>query len=294
MTVGFHKPRDSAEALALLSDAEGGGAKPGAPRKLALGGGTQLNSPESRELLVEAVALEGLVPRNIERKGSSTIIGAMTTFQELIDSPQLPAILVAAARGMVDRNIRNRATIGGNLGADMSYSSLIPPLLALDADLQLLDGRKLRLENWLELSSEPKGRGVISKIIVSMKEGRVSGYARWSRVSSDLSVLGVAAAYRLEKGAIRGLRLVLSGIATHARRSPTIEAAFEGMPLPDRADIETLVAGVDASGKPYFSPLDDARGSAAFKGFRMAVLIADAILFARPDEAGQLSAEGGE
>ncbi|MDA8410041.1 MAG: FAD binding domain-containing protein [Treponema sp.] len=309
MTVAFHKPRDAAEALALLSgvdeapgaddadrakgaDGKGAGGIKSA-RRLPLAGGTQLNSSESRNLAVEAVALDGLVPKSVERQGSATIIGAMTTFQELIDSPMVPPILAAAARGMVDRNIRNRATVGGNLGADKSCSSLIPVLLALDVDLLLLDGRRVRLEDWLELPSEPKGRGIISKISMGGREGWLSGYARWSRVSADLSVLGAAAAYRLERNTVRDLRLVLGGVAAHARRFPALEAAFEGLPLPDRSAIEALVVGHDGSGASYFSTIDDARGSAAFKSFRMAVLIADAILFAKPDEAGSLPTEEG-
>ncbi|HUX40282.1 MAG TPA: FAD binding domain-containing protein [Rectinemataceae bacterium] len=314
MTVGYHRPRDAAEALAILAGSDAGAGdesagskaaqpeagskpagvapgRPGFPRRLPLGGGTQLNSSESRDLLVEAVALEGVVPKNIEHEGSKTIIGAMTTFQEILDSPGLHPIIVAAARGMVDRNIRNRATVGGNLGSDKSCSSLIPVLLVLDAELLLLDGRRLSLEDWLELPSEPKGRGVITKITIDIKQGRLSSYARWSRVSSDLAVLGVAAAYRLEKGRVRDLRLVLGGVAAHARRVPALEAAFEGAKLPERADIEGLVAGNDGAGNPYFSPIDDARGSAAFKGFRMAALIADAIIFAKPDEAGAHSTE---
>lgn len=284
MTTAFHRPRDAAEALTLLAE------KAAAPR-LPLAGGTQLNSLESRNLAYEAVALEELLPRGVAREGATIVMGAACTFQEILDAPHAPAILKSAARGMVDRNIRNRATVGGNLGADKSCSSLVPVLLAVDAGLELLDGRRLRLEDWLALPAGPGGRGVISRVLVELRKDSMAGYARWARVSCDLSVLGAAASFRLDGGRVRGLRLVLGGVAPHARRAATLEAAFEGRPLPSRDAIEAMVAGAAPSGSPHLSPIDDERGSAAFKRSRIAALVAEALLDARPIDEAALAAE---
>ncbi|HUX36819.1 MAG TPA: FAD binding domain-containing protein [Rectinemataceae bacterium] len=285
MTLAYHRPRDAAEALALLAATEGRGSDRPSAMRLPLAGGTQLNSAESRNLDFEAVDLSALLPRGVSRSEGGIAIGAGTSFQELVDSPETPSALRAAAAGMRDRNIRNRATIGGNLGADKACSSLVPVLLAFDADLLLLDGRRLSLEKWLDLPPGPAGRNVITSLNIAIDNKIRVAYARWSRVAADLAILGAAAAYRIEGDRIRGLRLVLGGVSAHARRHGTLEAAFEGSPLPPRADIEALVSGLDGHGRPFVSPRDDARGSAVFKRSRISSLVAEVLL-------GALAADG--
>lgn len=267
MVTKYLRPRDEAEALAML------GSEAGA---LLLSGGTQLLSSEFRGRDFAAIALAGIIDGDIDRIPASLRIGAAATFQDLVDSPVLPELLRTAARGMVDRNIRNRATVGGNLGADKTCSSLIPILLALDSNLELSDGRKLRLEEWLDLlpgAAAPLAgrRGIVRRIVIPLRSGRLAGYARWTRASCDISILGVGAAYRIEAGLVRGLRLVLGGMGPHARRFPALEALFEGRSLPDRDAIEASVA-------PLLKPISDARASAEFKRLRASGLVAEALL----------------
>ena len=278
MTLAYHRPRDAAEALALLSATGSPGSGRPAPTRLPLAGGTQLNAAESRDLDFEAVDLVSILPRGLSRKGGNLAIGAGTSFQELVDSPETPPALRRAAAGMRDRNIRNRATLGGNIGADKACSSLLPVLLVLDAELLLLDGRHIGLGEWLELPPGAGGRCVIASVNIALDDRLRVAYARWSRVAADLAILGAAAAYRIDGGRIRGLRLALGGVAAHARRHPSLEAAFEGAPLPPRADIEARVSGLDGDGRPFVSPRDDARGSADFKRARIASLVSEVLL----------------
>ena len=60
---------------------------------------------------------------------------------------------------MVNRNTRNRATLGGNLGADKSCSSLIPILIVLGAEVEIVSPyapspRRMGLEAWLRSRAE--------------------------------------------------------------------------------------------------------------------------------------------
>jgi CO/xanthine dehydrogenase FAD-binding subunit len=97
---------------------------------------------------------------------------------------------------------------------------------------------------------------------------------RWSRTSCDVSVLTAAVAYdRTGDGKVRNVRIAMGGLDPHARRYRELEAAFEGKALPDRAAIEAVAS-------PCFHPIDDLRGSAAFKRLRAAVLLADTFLAA--------------
>jgi CO/xanthine dehydrogenase FAD-binding subunit len=63
----------------------------------------------------------------------------------------------------------------------------------------------------------------------------------------------------------------MGGLSPHARRFPELENLFEGAPLPDKAAIEAAAA-------PLFAPVDDVRGSAAFKRLRAAALLADVLV----------------
>ena len=123
MVKEFFKPASIDEALDLLA----------APGALALAGGTYAMAFEARDKPERVVDISKAVPRSIERRGSVLVLGAGATFQEIIESTASPAVIKAAAASMANRNTRNRATVGGNLGANKSCASLVPVLLALGA-----------------------------------------------------------------------------------------------------------------------------------------------------------------
>ncbi|MBU1081008.1 MAG: FAD binding domain-containing protein, partial [Spirochaetes bacterium] len=148
MVKEYFKPTDVEEALGLLS----------APGALALAGGTWALAFEGRDKPERVVDLGAALPRSIERRGEATRIGAYATFQEIIESAAAPAVVKAAAASMANRNTRNRATIGGNLGANKSCASLVPVLLALGASVESKARGKpsatMPLADWL---SRPEG-----------------------------------------------------------------------------------------------------------------------------------------
>jgi probable selenate reductase FAD-binding subunit len=258
------------------------------PSASYLAGGTLLLAGDGRDK-PEAVIDVGLaLPKIVVREGGSLSMGAGVSFQELAESKDLPFCLIEAALSMVNRNTRNRATLGGNLGADKSCSSLIPILIALGAMVDVaspaypesaLKPERLDLEAWLRdregtSSTGRQASDLVLRVLVSPRAGRRAAYRRWNRVSCDLSVLGAAAAFDLEGGAVRNLRLALGGLGPKARRFPEIEALFEGRPLPPREEIESAVS-------PLLKPMDDLRASAAFKRLRGAQLVAEALCDAR-------------
>ncbi|MBL8968620.1 MAG: FAD binding domain-containing protein [Spirochaetaceae bacterium] len=264
-TRDYLRPASIDEALA---------ARAAKPEAAFIAGGTFLLSsdrPTAPRLYVDVGRLLGA---KIERRGAELVLGAGATFQDLVDAPALPAALKAAAATMANRNVRNRATVGGNLGAGKSCSSLIPALLALEARVVCAERPdaahlSLPLSSWLE-----RPTGLVLEVIVPVEAGRRAAFARWSRSACDLSVLTAAASYRLDgPGSIRGLAVAAGGLGPRARRFPEIERLFEGGALPPRGEIEALVA-------PLLSPVDDHRGGAAFKRLRGASLVADAILTA--------------
>jgi probable selenate reductase FAD-binding subunit len=252
-------------------------AKRAEPRAAYLAGGTVLLAGDYQDKPQAVIDLGSALPRRIETEGRALVLGAGATFQEIIEAQgAVPPCLVAAALTMVNRNTRNRATLGGNLGADKSCSSLIPLLLVLGAELELVSpaspsAQRLDLESWLmERESGSRASDLVLRVFVPLRAARLAAYRRWNRVSCDLSVLGAAVAYSLEGGKVAGLRLALGGLGPKARRFPRLESLFEGSPLPSREAIEAAVAAL-------LEPIDDLRASAAFKRLRGAQLVADAL-----------------
>lgn len=312
MVTKFHRPRDAAEAQSILKSN---------PSALPLAGGTWLLAGQFRKTPMEVVSVEGILPSGIERSpardgGLVLVLGAGATFQDIADSSTVPELIRQAALGMADRNIRNRATVGGNIGANKSCASLVPVFLVAEGLYETVPDRSgshgtgstagpatgfaaetpvVPVPAVLWKQSDPAK--IISRVLLHFEPNRLYAYRRWSRTACDLSVITVAVSYRLENtnavaaashdadvagngvdnpsALVRDARIALGGMGAAAKRFPKIEAALEGKSLPSRDVLEALVA-------PFFEPKSDARGSAAFKRYRAACLLAEALHAARP------------
>jgi putative selenate reductase FAD-binding subunit len=257
MVEAYYRPETLEEALELLGREKGA-------RLLA--GGSYLLSPQFRDTPITAIAVSALLPRGIERSGGGIRIGAGLCFQDLVDSDLVPQALRQAALGMANRNVRNRATLGGNIGADRSCSSLLPFFLAAEAVYHRAGSDPIPAERWRE---DPKG--IITAVEFAVPEGRRFAYGKYSRSACDLALIGCAVRADMGAGRLDNLRIALGGLSSHVRRYPAIEQALEGKPLPSKAEIEGLA-------EAFFSPIGDLRGSAAFKRRRAAVLLADVLV----------------
>lgn len=265
MVKEYFRPETIDEALELL-------AVPGA---LALAGGTWALAFEGRDKPERVVDIGEAVPRSIERRvategrDAALAVGAGATFQEIVESPATPGAIRAAAKSMANRNTRNRATVGGNLGANKSCSSLAPVLLALGSSVEYKERGKAAatapLADWL---ASP--RGLLLTVVAPLPPGLRVCSMRASRTACDIATATAACAYRLEGGKISGLRIAVGGFGPHAALRPDIGALFEGKPLQPKADIEKAV-------EPLLKAITDMRGSADYKRLRGAALVADAL-----------------
>jgi CO/xanthine dehydrogenase FAD-binding subunit len=259
-------------------------AKADDPSAAWLAGGTYLLAGDGADKPESVIDLGSALPRGFERRGEYLSIGAGATFQDIAEAASssgaasAPRCLADAVLTMRNRNTRNRATLGGNIGADKSCSSLLPILLVLGAELEVAspaspEPERLPLELWLSEREAPPSRStdLILGVLVPLRGGIRALYSRWNRVSCDLSVLGAAVAYSLDNACVAGLRIALGGLGPKARRRPELEALFEGRPLPSRAEIEKAAA-------PLLKPVADLRASAEFKRLRGSQLLADALV----------------
>ncbi len=255
MAPTYHRPDSIAEAVRLKSEL--------GPAAEYLAGGTEVNNgrTERPQALIDLAAL-GLDTVEISAKGVS--IGAGVTFQQIVEHPDVPGYLRTAALQMVNRNIRNRATVGGHLVVNRSCADLIPTLLAAEARVSLVD-RELPLEQLLSGES-----GLILGVLIPAT-GRSFGLCNHTRTSADISIVAAAASLDLEGDCVRRPILAVGGVARQVVRLHGVEQALDGRPLPAQGELESIIAQA-------VHPIDDHRGSAAFKRHVASVLGGRALL----------------
>ncbi|MDB6170177.1 MAG: xanthine dehydrogenase [Verrucomicrobia bacterium] len=260
----FHRPDSLAALLGLLA------AHPEA--RLVAGAteiGVDLNKKQqSFPVLVSTDGVPEL--RRLDRGPDGWTIGAavpLTLIEERI-APEHSA-LAKMLRVFASRQIRNRATLGGNLGTASPIGDSAPLLMMLDARLVLVSAGG---ERTVELADFFTGyrqtalrRGEIIREVFVPHSVPTAGLTRrgdFIKVSrrSELDISIVAAAFSVDldgDDVVRRARLAYGGVADRTRRALKAEAALVGRKLGD-AGIAEILAG-------EFAPIDDVRASAAYR-----------------------------
>ncbi len=249
MNPSYNRPTTIAQALKLKAEL--------GPDAVFLAGGTEVNNRLAHRP-VALIDLAGLALDRLEFTPDGVRMGAGVTFQQLVDHPETPWYLKQAARQMANRNIRNRATVGGHLGNNRSCADLIPTLLAARS-LVSLAGRDAPLADVLAGPPEL----VLSVLVPSTT--RSFGLAHMTRTASDISLVAVATSLALVDGRVTDPVLAMGGVAAHVVRLHDVEGQLDGHPLPEAEALEAMIANA-------VHPIDDQRGSADFKRQLAAVL----------------------
>ncbi len=175
-------------------------------------------------------------------------------------------------RWFAARQIRNRATLGGNLATASPIGDLPPVLMALDAELRLESAAGTR---WTNVSSFFKDyrktdlrlgeviRSVrIPKNLPAGAARRLSqAYKVGKRGTDDISIVAAAFVVDLDDAKrVIGARLAYGGVAATPVRALEVERTLLGKPW----NVET-VRGVKRELGRAFTPISDLRGSAAYR-----------------------------
>lgn len=256
----YYRPKSVKEATALKAKLK---------QAAYLGGGTEINSSYTRIKPPAVIALDGLKLDVIKKAATGVSIGACVTLQTLADSTKVPPALRAAAQQVVNRNVRNRATLGGNIGANKSCSNLIPALLALGAKLKVAGktGTKaVALEEYLQ---QPQG------LIVSIelpKTKRTVALRVFRRTANDISLITVAAGITQVKGIVTDAVVAVGGVNKTVVRLRRVEQALINVVVPHDDSI-----AADVAKEKVVATKADIRGSAEFKRHLAGVLVAEAV-----------------
>ncbi|MDA8426555.1 MAG: FAD binding domain-containing protein [Treponema sp.] len=264
----YVRPRDLGQALHLAKE------DPGA---VWLAGGTLLLAGDYADKPASVVDVGPVLGRGIERRDGSLEIGAGLTLQSLAESEAAPEILRKAALGIGSRNVRNRATVGGNIAANRSSSALIPAFLVLDARLEIAGVRGPDSRSETELASYLAApSGLILSVGIPERPSRRLGYGRWARTANDAAVLVAAVSFAVEGSAMKDAKIAMGGITAKARRLFDLEKRFEGLQV-QGLPLDELRDQVERMALPLLVPDGQGVVSASFRKVRGAALLAQAV-----------------
>lgn len=193
--------------------------------------------------------------RQVRATGDSVSLGAGVTMAAVLAQRELD-FLHPVARAIGGPQVRNMATVGGNLFAPHPYGDFAAALLALGARVVLAgQGNARPLEDFLR---DRERAGLVAAIEVPRpRDARAFGFLKANRVKpKGISVLSIAALLPREGGRIRGARVAYGAMGPAPQRAQAVERALEGQAL-DSASIARAVAvaaeGFDPPGDPIAS-----------------------------------------
>ena len=252
------RPKNLTEALALCA----GGSR-------ILAGGADLYPAAGAALRGDFIDLTTLPDLAGITQTTDLRIGACTTWRDIAEARLPPAMtaLQQAALTIGGRQIQNAGTIGGNLCNASPAADGIPPLLVLDAVVELVSSagtRRATLENWLLGARRVDLRTgeVLSAIIIPQAalKGRSAFVKLGARSHLVISIAMVAVQLVVTGGTIAEARVAVGSCTPTARRLPAVESVLIGATPDSASDLitEAIVA-------PGLSPLDDIRATAPYR-----------------------------
>lgn len=251
---------------------------------------TEAGTRRYASTLLNIRRVEGL--GGIDAAGDEIRIGATTTVSDLRGSALLAEVapaLVEAAECFASEQIRNAASVGGNLCNASPAGDTIPPLLVLGASVELAswrDGaaqtRRVPLEEFFVRPGHTVRRAeeLLTAVVFPRPAKDFVNRFRKSgpRPALEISTVSVAVGARVANGKLANVRVAMGSVAPTPLRARNVEAALEGRPL----DAATIAAAVNATTEDA-KPIDDVRASAWYRGHLVRVFVEEVLNELRRD-----------
>jgi len=280
-------PRTLDEALEM---------KAAAPAAMPIAGGTdvmvELNFDRRRPATILDVSrLPEL--RTWRKEDGAFFLGAGVTYARIVNDLTMFPALMQASRTVGSPQIRNRGTVGGNLGTASPAGDALPVLAAYDAEVVLARaGGVTRALPWHQFMVGPK-KTVIApdELILGARWKIARGPGSFSKVGTrNAMVIAVASLCLLLDEGGRTVRVALGSVGPTILRAPDAEqflarvlhdaGAWDNprVPVPPAAT-EEFAGRVAQAGRP----IDDVRGTAAYRRHACTVLAQRALTWALSD-----------
>ncbi|MDN5786753.1 xanthine dehydrogenase family protein subunit M [Pseudorhodobacter sp.] len=248
-----------------------------------LAGGTDIYPATQRadlaEDIIDLTSLSELC--GIHNMPDGIRIGACTPWS-MIARAKLPPALCAlqqAAAEVGGKQIQNAGTIGGNLCNASPAADGVPPLLVLDAQVELARAGRIRKLPLADFLLGPRQTALARDEVMTailLPGSALTGHSRFLKLGARaylvISIAMVAVRLTTEHGRITSAALAIGACSATAQRLPLAESALIGAALFGAAELVTaeIVA-------PYLSPLDDIRASADYRAEAAVELLRRAI-----------------
>jgi carbon-monoxide dehydrogenase medium subunit len=273
----YHRPETLAEAFRLKREI---------PGARFVAGGTDV-LPHVRDRSLRPPALVSL-RRVRELDGidasaaGTTRIGGLTRVADLADGGELarrlPA-LVEGARRLGSVQIRNVATIGGNLCNASPCADLAPPLLVYEARVRIEGpggSRELALDDFFagkgKTSLEPD-EALAAVLVDTPPPGTASRFDKIGRVRMDIALVSLAVRLRVDRGHVAEARVAMGSVAPRPLRLSAVERLLVG-----RAATADLAREAGALAAKEVRPIDDQRATATYRRHLASVLVERAVV----------------
>jgi carbon-monoxide dehydrogenase medium subunit len=259
----YFEPKTVSEALSVLG-------QHGAKAKVIAGGTdvmVDIKFKEEPGSLVNIKKLPGLT--GITENGASLRIGALTTIREIetnaLVREKLP-VLWESSHQFASLQVRNTATIGGNICRASPSGETLAPLLVLEAKAKLAFADGEKTEPFTSFFQGPGKssagvKGLLTEIEIPYPPaGSKSVYLKHAvRGAMDIAMVGVAVLITpdAEKNNMQDVRIGLGAVAPTPVRAPKTEALLRGKPL-----TAALLKQAAAMAASESTPISDQRSSA--------------------------------
>jgi len=263
-------PRALAEAVAMRRDH---------PEAQLIAGGTDVVADLNRGVTATGfVSLRGIAElRGVDLGDGQWRLGAMATIADLHANADLCAAGTAfgqAARSLGSRQIRNRATLGGNICGGGAQRTIVPVLLAQDAVVDMVgpDGsRSVALSGLLA----PQGcRLAADEILTAVRFASSVGPQRFYRVGPrNAACYATASVAVVLDEPSQSVRLALGGVALTAVRASKAEAiGCAGVDWQSRTVADDVAAAFGAAAAQAADPVSDFVASADYRRHAVEVM----------------------
>jgi len=280
-------PRTLEEALEI---------KAARPEAVPIAGGTdlmvELNFDRRRpDLIVDISRLAEL--RAWRREDGALFLGSGVTYSQIVRELREFRPLVEASRTVGSPQIRNRGTVGGNLGTASPAGDALPVLAAYDAEVVLTQaGGRTRTLPWHAFMVGPKKTVIEPSELILGAQWRITrGPGSFSKIGTrNAMVIAVASLCLVIDEDRRAVRVALGSVGPTILRAPEAEG-LAARALADAGTWDDPAAPLPAQAFQDFGervaaaarPIDDVRGTAAYRRHACAVLARRALAWAVND-----------
>jgi aerobic carbon-monoxide dehydrogenase medium subunit len=271
----YTAPSTVEEAVAALGAA-------GEDAKILAGGQSLLPVLRMRMADPQVIVDLGRIPdlRGVREEGDSLVVGAMATHYEVQRDSlinQHASLIALATHTVADPQVRHRGTFGGSLAHADPAGDLPAPVLALDAEMVVAgpNGRRVvpAAEFFVDFFTTALQPG---ELLVEVRLPKFTGwsahYEKFNRVAQAWSMVGVAAAVRVDGGTIAEARVGLTNMGPTPIRASGVEQALVGRPATAATIREAASHATEGT-----SPTSDASADAEYRGHLAQVLTGRAV-----------------